>query len=186
MLGRGNRPGRLGEGQPPPSEPCPAPPGLSRAGFAPCPHRRQHQGGPPLLLPAGHHHRALQVLRRWSERVSGRGEDPEVGLDTIPLSHRPPQVCPPPSDGGCSPPRRMPSRVPSLRMLRSFFTDGVSAAGLGAALKQRGGFPGGADGFSPQHLPLSPRSLWTAWARRKTPVPKDTQPPTSRTCRSAP
>lgn len=35
MLGRGNHPERLGEGQPPPSEPCPAPPGLSRAGFAP-------------------------------------------------------------------------------------------------------------------------------------------------------
>lgn len=31
-----------------------------------------------------------------------------------------------PLTGAALPPRRMPSRVPSLRMLRSFFTDGVS------------------------------------------------------------
>lgn len=138
----------------PPSPPrdtfgtCPSPAKPRDRVLCPPSPRRQHQGWPPLFLPPGHHHRALQVMRRWSEHISGRGEDPQVGLAPVarpPRGHRPFPDVTPPCSRGCSLRRRMPSRVPSLRMLRSFFTDGVSAGGRGWGCRwhgPRGGWQG--------------------------------------------
>ena len=73
-----------------PSWPCPdrrapgKPPPAALLTLGPCGRlHRQHQGRPALLLPAGHHHRTLQVLRRRAQHLPGRGPGSAVRMGAM-------------------------------------------------------------------------------------------------------
>lgn len=68
-------PDRRDLGKPPPAAPLT----LGTCGRL----HRQHQGRPALLLPAGHHHRTLQVLRRRAQHLPGRGPGCAVRMGAL-------------------------------------------------------------------------------------------------------